>query len=155
MNKFLLTIVILFNNYAFAFNEQPYNKGYFPERDPFADFELAQVDAQPEDKLILLVLGGDWCGWCHKLSSFIKKNDEVREYWDSTFVTMKVNVSEENYNDEFLSYLPEHKGYPYFVIVSSDGDILGAQNTGSLEGFWGYSEDELNAFISQWQNRSE
>lgn len=155
INVFAIFIATFSYN-AFSFSEQPYNQAYSPERDPFSDFELAVVDAKKDSTIILLILGGDWCGWCHELSSFMKEEKSVRERWDSTFTTMKVNVSEDNYNEDFLSYLPEPKGYPYFVMINVEGKVVGEQNTGGLESMWGgYSVSEFNKFIERWSTYSK
>ncbi|MDK9762079.1 thioredoxin family protein [Vibrio sp. D420a] len=151
--KIFCLLLAAFSCNAFSFSEQPYNQGYSPERDPFSDFELAVKDAQKNNTTVLLILGGDWCVWCHKLSSFMKKEDSVRERWDETFTTMKVNVSEENYNDEFLSYLPEPQGYPFFVMINVEREIVGKKDTGGLESMWGgYSVSEFNQFIERWSD---
>ena len=35
--------------------------------------------AKHGDKRILLMFGGDWCGWCHKLHDLFKTNREVAQ----------------------------------------------------------------------------
>ena len=36
----------------------------------------ASERAKHDDKRILLMFGGDWCGWCHKLHGLFKSNRE-------------------------------------------------------------------------------
>ncbi|MCJ8314509.1 MAG: thioredoxin family protein [Saccharospirillaceae bacterium] len=150
MKNIIIIVSLMFSLGAFAFNGKPYNENYDPKRDPFSDFKLAQEDAILENKLILLVLGGDWCVWCHYLGSFITKNEMMKQSLENTFVVMKVNVSQENNNQEFLSYLPEHSGYPYFVILNEEGKVVGSQYTGDLEQDKSYSIEEFSKFIETW-----
>lgn len=155
MKNLIIALSLIVSLDAFAFNSKPYNQNYDPQRNPFSDFKLAQQDAAPDNKLILIVLGGDWCSWCHRLGSFIKKNESIKKNLEDTFVVMKLNVSEENSNQEFLSYLPEPKGYPYFVIIDSEGKVVGDQNTGGLEQGGSYSSTEFAGFISKWSKANK
>ena len=87
--------------------------GYDPKRDPAKDLEAAIVEAQRDNKRILLVIGGEWCGWCHILENYLKANDDVRKTWNDNYVSFKVNWSGENRNEAFL------KGYPDDSRVSA------------------------------------
>src|SRR5437868_698576 len=46
-----------------------------------AKVQVAQAVARAKqgDKRILLMFGGDWCGWCHKLHDLFKTNREVAQ----------------------------------------------------------------------------
>ena len=35
--------------------------------------------AKQDDKRILLMFGGDWCGWCHKLHDLFARTPRVRK----------------------------------------------------------------------------
>ncbi|HEY8570612.1 thioredoxin family protein [Microbulbifer sp.] len=151
MKSLVMALALFISAGALAFNDKPYNQNYDPKRDPFVDFRLAQQDAHADGKLILIILGGNWCGWCHRLSAFIKKNESLKKNLDETFVVMKLNVSGENNNADFLSHLPEPKGYPYFVIVNHEGKVIGAQNTSGMEEGKSYSVAKFSRFIDKWR----
>ncbi|WOX06720.1 thioredoxin family protein [Microbulbifer pacificus] len=151
MRSLVLVFAFFISLSASAFNDKPYNQNYDPKRDPFDDFRMAQQDAQEDGKLILIILGGNWCGWCHRLSAFIKKNESLKMDLEETFVVMKINVSGENNNADFLSHLPEPKGYPYFVIVNNEGKVIGAQNTSGIEEGKSYSVAKFSGFIDKWK----
>lgn len=152
MKNLVMALAVCLSEHALAFNDKPYNKDYDPKRDPFVDFRLAQKDAHEDGKLILIVLGGNWCGWCHRLSSFIVKNPPLKSELEETFVVMKLNVSGENNNADFLSHLPEPRGYPYFVVVNDEGNVLGAQNTSGMEDGKSYSAAKFYGFIKKWKH---
>jgi len=64
---------------------------------------------------------------------------------------MKVNMSEENDNEAFLSAYPEVPAYPHFFVLDSDGTFLHSQNTAELEQGQGYHEERFLEFLSQWK----
>ncbi|SGY89587.1 Glutamate synthase (NADPH) large subunit [Moritella viscosa] len=59
MKNLIIALTLIVSLDAFAFNGKPYNQNYDPQRNPFSDFKLALQDASPDNKLILIVLGGD------------------------------------------------------------------------------------------------
>ena len=151
MKPVLFFLVILLSATVYSSEHRPYSTAYDPKRDAFADFKSATADAKSENKLVLIELGGDWCSWCHRLDKFLAENTDVAKELDDVFVMLKVNVSDDNMNEEFVATLPEIIGYPHFVIADSDGNIVGSQNTGLLEEGKGYSKIAFAEFINQWQ----
>ena len=63
---------------------------------------------------------------------------------------MKVNMSDENDNAEFLSGYPQVPAYPHFFVLDQDGTLLHSQGTGKLEEGQGYDEDLFLAFLKTW-----
>jgi Thioredoxin-like len=128
--------------------------GYDPKADPFEQYHVALEQARAENKLVLVIAGGDWCRWCHVLNRFFKRNDDVRQSVDEAFVVMKVYVGDENYNEDFFAQLPPARGAPHFWIVSPERYVLGSQSTGSLEhGKNGYDKQEFLQFVDHWKER--
>jgi thiol:disulfide interchange protein len=123
---------------------------YDASRDPAADLELAVARAQAEGKRILLEIGGEWCGWCHRLDAFIREHPAVAEALTEGFVMMKVNYSRENRNEAFLSKYPEIPGYPHLYVLESDGTFLHSQGTAELEEGQSYDEEALVGFLRAW-----
>jgi thiol:disulfide interchange protein len=126
--------------------------GYDPAADPFTQLAHAKAQAAADHKLILLVAGGDWCSWCHYLDAFIRRNPDVEQALESTFVVVHVNYSEENKNEPFFATLPTAAGYPHFWVLSGSGELLKSQNTSPLEnGNKGYEKARFVAFIDEWK----
>lgn len=121
-----------------------------PARDPVADLETAKVEAKRGGKRILLDVGGEWCSWCHILDDFIAGDSEIRRFRDANYVWVKVNYSEENENQAFLSQFPEIKGYPHLFVLDNDGKLLHSQFTGELEKGKGYDRGKFFDFLKQW-----
>jgi len=128
--------------------------GYDPQADPFDQYHEAVERARADGKLVLIIAGGDWCSWCHRLDRFIERNGEVRQGLDEAFVTIKVYVGDENYNEIFFSQLPPARGAPHFWIVSPQRDVLASQSTGVLEqGKRSYDKQAFLSFIERWKTR--
>lgn len=126
---------------------------YDPSRDAFKDFQEAKIQAQKEDKLILIQIGGNWCSWCHKLERFFNKNEKVNALLYKTFIPIKVNVSPENDNEAFLNEMPEFEGYPFIVITDAQGEVLNSRTSGALEEGNGYSETKFIDYFTYWHSR--
>lgn len=126
--------------------------GYDPATDPFDQYHAAIERAQAQNKLVLVVAGGDWCSWCHRLDRFISRNDDVSTALHDAFVVVKVYVGDENYNELFFSQLPEARGAPHFWVISADRNVLASQSTGMFEhGKRGYDKDAFLRFVRHWK----
>ena len=64
---------------------------------------------------------------------------------------MKVNYSEENRNEEFLSLYPKIPGYPHLYVLRSDGALLFSKSTAELEAGDSYDEALVLAFLERWK----
>jgi len=124
---------------------------YDPARDPAEDLKQAIVIAQNENKRIMLELGGDWCIWCKYMDDFYKTHSDILQFRADNYVLVKINVSDENMNEEFLSRFPEAAGYPHIYILDGDGTFLHSQDTVELEdGADSYVPEVFMAFLQKW-----
>jgi thiol:disulfide interchange protein len=134
------------------------NKAYDPKADVFEQYQNAVAQAQAQNKLVLVVAGGDWCYWCNVLDKFVKRNDEVETALNDTFVVLKVYVGEKNFNELFFSQLPQAKGVPHFWVISPERDVLVSQSTRPFElaqkNKSDYNKDAFLQFIAQWKQRN-
>lgn len=129
------------------------NAAFDPARDPATDLEMAKVEAQRGNKRIILDVGGEWCPWCHILDRFVEGDAEVRRLRDANYIWMKVNYSEDNENEVFLSQYPEVKGYPHLFVLDAEGGLLHSQFTGELEQGKSYDRAKFLAFMKEWAPR--
>ena len=131
------------------------NLGYDPKADPFEQYHAAIAQAEAQNKLVLVVAGGDWCRWCYVLDRFVKRNDDVKSNLQDAFVVVKVYVGDENYNEFFFSQLPAAKGAPHFWIIAPDRNVLSSQSTGPFESGGSYDKTEFLAFIDRWKKQAQ
>jgi hypothetical protein len=128
--------------------------GYDPNENPFDALRAAETRAHTEDKLVLLVSGGDWCIWCHYLYAFLESNDDVDAALHDVFVVTKAYVGDQNRNEAFFAKLPKADGAPHFWVLSDAGEVLKSQPTVVLEdGKKSYDKEAFMAFIDEWRPR--
>jgi thioredoxin-related protein len=123
---------------------------YDPSADPFADLQEAVTEAQSSGRRILLTVGGNWCGWCYTLHEYIHEHEDVLALLEQNFVSLKINMDQENRNEEFLSQYPEIHGYPHLFVLDSDGTFLHSQSTAPLEEGPSYDKAKLMSFLKEW-----
>jgi thioredoxin-related protein len=126
------------------------NDSYTPRANPYRDLERAIERASAENKRILIVVGGDWCGWCEIFDRFLALDAEARAAFETSFVVLKVNMSSRNQNVAFLSGFPDSAGYPDFFILDSNGAYLGRQRSDLLEDGRDYDRARMVAFARRW-----
>ena len=154
MKKIILSLLALFIVSSFALTAQTREK-FDPGKDPFKDVKAAIKKASKTNKNILLDVGGEWCPWCHKLDEFILADKEINGYLHSNFVEVKVNYSNENKNEKFLSTLPKVKGYPHLFVLDKKGKLIQSQDTGELEQEKSYSKEKLMTFLKKYSPKKK
>ncbi len=125
-------------------------KIFDPGRDAAADLKAGIAKAGKENKRVLVAVGGNWCGWCHKLDKLFKEDQEIAGMLKRGYVLVKVNFSEENKNEKVLSQFPEIKGYPHLFVLDGKGKLLHSQDTGLLETGDHHDPAKVKAFLTKW-----
>ena len=137
----------------------PANGPYDPSLDGEKQLQQAGAQAKAGGKRVFIVVGGNWCKWCRALDALIVANEPLRHALEKDFVLVQLNYSKENKNKPVLERLgnPDKLGFPVFVVVSSDLQVLMTQ---SSEGFEtgdkerpGHDPAKLIAFLTQWSGR--
>lgn len=126
---------------------------YDPARDPAQDLEVALRIARAAGRRVLIIVGGEWCSWCHVMDRFFTANPDLKKYRDANYVWLKVNWSAENHNDAFLRRYPAIKGYPHLFVLDSSGRLLQSQDTEELESAKTYDPAAMRAFLVKWAPR--
>lgn len=121
-----------------------------PLRNPSDDLAAAITKAQAENKRIILDVGGEWCGWCRLMDNYLIKNAELGKLRDDNYVWVKVNMSEENENKDFLSKYPEITGYPHLFVLEKDGTLIKSKDTAELEDGESYNLKKFTDFLKEY-----
>lgn len=128
--------------------------GYDPHRDPEKDLATAKEEARKSNRNILVVVGGDWCSWCHTMDQFFHEHPDLETLRDKNYVYMKVSMSQENRNRAFLSRFPRIPAFPHILILADTGTLIRSQSTGELENGRSYSEPLFKKFFEQFAPKS-
>jgi thiol:disulfide interchange protein len=128
-----------------------------PSRDAAADLATAEQQATAEHKLILLDVGGNWCGWCVIFDGVSHSDAKLHDVLEKKYVVVHVNMSKENENRAFLSQYPKIPGYPHFIVLSASGKLIISQGTDIFERTHkeadGYDPDMLTEFFKRTAKR--
>ena len=124
--------------------------GYDPRRDPDKDLAAASEEAKRSNKNIFVVVGGEWCSWCHTMDRFFHEHADLAALRDNNYVTMKVSMSQENPNRAFLSRFPPIHGYPHIFILDAQGKLIHSQPTNGLEDGRSYNLGRFKAFLNHF-----
>ena len=146
----ILLLAVCINLKAQTDNSEENRVKFDPKANPANDLKTAVVQAKKMNKRIILDIGGEWCIWCHRLDNFIDQNEEINKFLHENFIAVKVNYSEENKNEGFLSKYPEVKGYPHIFVLDKKGKFLHSQDTGELEKEKSYDADKIMTFLKKW-----
>jgi len=155
----LLTLALAFTSQVSASPLEhtlpQYSKAFDDTRDPFKDALHAINLAKETDRNILIKIGGEWCGWCHKMDKFLKDNPDIYQKLHSNFVLLKVNVSDSNENADFMKGLPPVEGYPHMYVTTATGKMLLSKDTAEFLDDESYSRTQWLTFIENWQPEGE
>lgn len=123
---------------------------YDPKRNPTADLAKALAEAKRTGRNVLLVVGGDWCDWCHVMDKFFADHADVRALRERNFVTLKINKSPANENRAFLSRYPEMPGYPYLFVLDAHGKLLQPQRANVFQDGDTYNVPRFASFLAAY-----
>lgn len=153
--KKILTITIL-AVMAMAANAQ-LPKVYNDSINPMEQIDKALAQAAEQGKFVICQVGGNWCPWCLKFANFITTDEEIAKLVDDNYVYIHVSYNPHKQADPardkaMLKRLgnPGRFGYPVFVVLNQDGDVIHIQDSSYLEEGKGYHKDKVLQFFMNW-----
>ncbi len=158
---FMLVFIVFpgCQNEANMINEIP--KIYDEEDDARQNIQMAINKAQKEEKRVLLMFGGNWCPWCHRLHHLFKNDPNVKEILEKKYILVMINVGDDKermdmeLNETYGN--PFQYGFSVLVVLDKDGIQLTIQETGSLEKAEeegeekGHDPTRVLAFLERWK----
>jgi Highly conserved protein containing a thioredoxin domain len=110
---------------------------YDPGADVKAQITAAVKRAGAEERNILLLFGGNWCPWCHRLHELFAADAAIRKVLAQRYVLLLVDVGEkpgQPLNQDLVElYRVKGFGFPALAVLDPQGKLLCAQSTGVLE----------------------
>jgi thioredoxin-related protein len=144
----LFFAVITFNNRLAADKKEPI---YDPALDVKTAVKGSLATAQKESKHILLMFGGNWCPWCHKLHHLLKSDNAIEKFLNENYILVMVDVGEKTtkpLNRDLVNlYRVKGFGYPSLAVLEEKGGLICSQSTGVLEKGKAHDPDRVLSFL--------
>ena len=150
MKKIALTLALLLM--AVTASQAQLQKVYDEEIDPMAQIDDALAKARVTDRYVICQVGGNWCPWCLRFADFIQKDEEISRMIAAAFEYIHVNYPRKGAPEPLLQRLgnPGRFGYPVFVVLDAEGNVIHIQDSSFLEEGNGYNRDKVLRFFECW-----
>ena len=131
-------------------------KVYDESVDQMVQIDKAVAQADKEGKFVICQGGGNWCRWCLMFADFMSKDSEIMEVVDKNFVYIHVNYNPRERADKTAEAMlkrlgnPGRFGYPVFVVLDEDGNVIHTQDSSFLEEGNGYDKTKVMRFFNNW-----
>jgi thioredoxin-related protein len=125
---------------------------YDAKADAKAQVATATAKAARENKRVLLMFGGDWCGWCHKLHGLFATNAEIRRLLSYEYELVMIDTKAPHAPgllDE-CSQGQTGVGFPFLAVLDQSGKLLVGQKTDPLEEGDHHDPKKVKDFLSRW-----
>lgn len=131
-------------------------KVYDETINPMEQIDQAVAQAKSEGKFVICQVGGNWCIWCLRFADYISRDAEISKLIDENFVYVHVNYHPRKSGDAGKAMLRRlggagRFGYPVFVVLDGDGNVLHQQDSAYLEdGGTSYDRKKVLSFFNHW-----
>ena len=170
--NFMLTMAAAL--FALTLNAQTAKKKVYDETiNPLEQIDQAVLKAKSEGKFVICQVGGNWCPWCLKFAAFITDDSEIAQFISDNFVYIHVNYNpaeddavKVQRGKAMMQRLnnPRRFGFPVFVVLNGEGNVLHIQDSSYLEGtdpetdehlgegnqVLGYNQEKVLRFFKNW-----
>jgi thiol-disulfide isomerase/thioredoxin len=124
---------------------------YDESADADAQVAAAMAKAKASHKLLLIDLGGNWCGDCRVLAAFMRL-PEIAAFVDAHYVVVPVDVGRENKNLQ----IPRHwgvtklEGVPSLLVIDRHGRLVDAGHIAALADARHMTPQGLADWLAKW-----
>ncbi len=106
---------------------------YDEKADARALVDAALGKAKRDQTRVLVMLGGNWCGWCHKLHDLFRSNAEIARLLRNEYQVVLLDTKGPNTDALLEQWKVDAGSFPYLVVLAADGSVVCRQNTEPLE----------------------
>lgn len=127
-------------------------KVYDEAADAKAQIEAAIKKAQRDHSRVLVMYGGNWCGWCIKLHDLFTSDKDIARTLKYEYQLVTVDIGKFDKNMDIAGkYEADLKknGVPYLTVLDGDGKVVTNQDTGSLEEGDKHDPKKVAAFLDK------
>jgi thioredoxin-related protein len=87
------------------------------------NYDAALAKAKKENKLVMVDVYTDWCGWCKKLDKDTYSQKDVEAKLTKEFIALKINPEKSAQNKQLAKQFGT-RGYPHIVFLDAAGKKL-------------------------------
>ncbi|MCK6482682.1 MAG: DUF255 domain-containing protein [Phycisphaerae bacterium] len=126
---------------------------YDTKADARALIAAATKKAARDNQRVLIMYGGNWCGWCHKLHDLFRTDKDIARTLLYEYQLVMVDVGRFDKNtDVAKDYGADLKaGVPFLTVLDGAGKVLANQETGALEKGDQHDPAKVLAFLKKHQ----
>lgn len=127
---------------------------YDEQADAHKQIAAALTRAQRKNQRVLVMFGGNWCGWCRKLHGLFTTNKDVARLLQYEYQLVLVDVGRfDKHMDIAKGYGVDLKqaGVPFLTVLDAAGKVLANQETGALESGEKHDVSKVTAFLMKWK----
>jgi len=155
----VVAVIVAMMAWAQEGQERQLKKVYDEQINPLEQIDQAVARAKAEGKHVICQVGGNWCPWCLKFADFITNDSTISKMIEDNYVYIHVNYRP-NTKDEAKKALgqqmlkrlgnPARFGFPVFVVLDSEGNVIHIQDSVFLEEGKGYNKERTLRFFQNW-----
>lgn len=152
MKKLLIVTIILLAVCEMKAQDMTKFNLYKPKEDATQAIADAVKEAKAKGKHVFIQVGGNWCIWCARFNNFISEDSAINAYVDNNYVVYHLNYSPDNKNSEVLAKygFPQRFGFPVFLILNEEGELIHTENSAYLEEAKSYGKLKVIEFLKNW-----
>jgi thiol-disulfide isomerase/thioredoxin len=124
---------------------------YDETADAEKDVAAALKQARAQKKLVLIDLGGNWCGDCRVFAGLIDQPD-LKAWVDRHYVVATVNVGRYDHNMQIPARygIDKLKGVPTFLVVDAKGRLVNPDALFALTDARHMPPQAVADWLAQW-----
>jgi thiol-disulfide isomerase/thioredoxin len=128
----------------------PYNE----QADAEADLAAAIKAAKKHKKLVLIDLGGNWCGDCRVFAGIIEQPD-IKPWVDKNFEVVAIDVGRYTKNMQIPARygVDKLKGVPSFLVIDTKGKLVNDGAFFALTDARHMTPQSIVDWLAQWPAR--
>lgn len=127
---------------------------YDTTADAKTQIAAALAKAKRENQRVLVMFGGNWCSWCHKLHELFKKERRIGKALLYEYQLVLVDIGRfDKHMEVAAGYGADLKkaGVPFLTVLDVNGKVLANQETGALEAGDRHDPRRVFAFLKKWR----
>ena len=155
---FIAMVVVAFfamTAHAQTEGETASKKVYNEQINPLEQIDQAVARAQSEGKYVICQVGGNWCPWCLRFADFITNDSTINAVIEQNFVYIHTNYHPRKAGEVGKALMKRLNnagrfGFPVFVVLDGQGNVLHIQDSSFLEEGKGYNKEKVLRFFQNW-----